>query len=527
MVEARPPASRTQRLAAIDCGTNSFHLVVADVKPSGKFTVLSRDKEVVRLGEAINDMKHLKEEAMDRALATLRRFVLIARSFNAEIRAVATSAIREANNREALLARVRDELGLTIEVVSGFEEARLIYLGAMQALPLWDKNTILFDIGGGSTEFLHGAPHGAVRYAHSFKVGAVRLTRRFFSSEPYRDRDILECRRFLAGELEPMRRALLGMPCDIVVGCSGTVLSVASMAAGRTNGAEDDAPEGGILLTRAGLDTVVRQILEARTSRQRNRIPGLDPQRVDIITAGVLILEQIFVQLKLDAVMTSRYALREGVLLDTIQKKAGQERSTPHLRDIRRTSVDHLLGLCRADLSHARQVTRLSLSLFDQCVSVHGLGMAEREFLEAASQLHDIGYHISHAQHHRHSYYLIRNAELMGFTDREIEIIANVARYHRKSHPKAKHEAYMRLGDGDRAIVRRLAAILRVADGLDRRHQSLVKSIRCRIDDARLTLELQPSRPTADCSIEIWGAERRRDLFELEFSRSLTILREP
>lgn len=505
-----------RRLAAIDIGTNSFHLVVAETRPRGKFVVLDRDKEVVRLGEGMTDMKHLGDAAMGRALAVLKRFALIARTARAPVRAVATSAVREALNRDRFIRRVRRETGIEVEVVNGFEEARLIYLGALQALPVYRKQILLVDIGGGSTEFLVGRA-GRVLYANSLKIGAVRLTRRFFPGGKSPQKRVDECRAFLDGELEPIRRAVHREDLEAVVGTSGTILSVASMQrAARGEPAPVDA--SGVAVTRRDVSDALRRLLAARSEAERAGIPGLDPSRADIIIAGVLILEAVMRNLKLRSLVTSAYALREGVVLDSMHKRAGGRRPLAHLADIRRASVLHLAESCRYDARHARHVTRLALSIFDQTSALHGLDATAREHLEAAGILHDIGYHISHAQHHRHSYYIIRNAELLGFTESEKEIIAQTARYHRKSHPREKHPEFTRLRPEEKETVERLSAVLRIADGLDRRHTGVVRAVRCEKRRGRMLLHLEAARG-ADCSLEIWGAGRRKELFEALYSR--------
>ncbi len=512
--------NRIRRLAAIDLGTNSFHLVIADVKSNGKFTVLGRDKEVVRLGEGMSDMKHLGEEAIGRAIDTLRRFALIAQTHDAPVRAIATSAVREALNRDEFLQRVRDELGIEIEVVSGYEEARLIYLGVMQALPVYPKSTLLVDIGGGSTEFLVGEK-GSVHYANSLKLGAVRLSRRYFSGKTIKNKDIASCRAHLIGALDPVARATRDRPIDIVAGSSGTILNIAGMIlAARGEPVSND--EGNTTIERADLHEMVETILSHKTVGHRRNIPGLDPARADIIVAGALILEQVFEQLQIPRMVTSAYALREGILLDTVQKQAGEERSVDHLTDIRKASIYHLAESCHYEARHAATVRRTVLSLYDQLHALHGLAHSDREYLEAAAILHDIGYHISHSQHHKHSYYLIRHSELMGFTDREIEIVANLARYHRKSHPKSKHEGFPRLSDEDQLRVRKLAALLRVADGLDRRHRDIFASIHCRVEKKTVHVDLG-LKHDADSSIELWGADRRSALFEEVYRRRLAL----
>ncbi|MAT39500.1 MAG: exopolyphosphatase [Ectothiorhodospiraceae bacterium] len=507
------------RLAAIDVGTNSFHLIVVDAKENGKFTILGKEKEVVRLGEGMTDMKHISPEAMIRALETLKRFKLIADSFEAPIRAVATSATREALNKEAFLELVRQNTGIEIEVVSGYEEARLIYLGALQALQIYDKRALVIDIGGGSTEFLLGEEEH-IHYANSLKLGAVRLTRRFFQSDETKQSEIEACRQWVIGALNPIERKMEGERYDIAVGSSGTILNLAAVAC-TMKGRDSAVDEGSVVVTREELRPVFKAILNEPTVDGRKKIPGLDPARADIIVAGAIILMETMDRLGIDSIATSKYALREGIILDTYRKLAGSSvKQEQHLSDVRKTSVYHLAENCRFESEHAESVTKLAMQLFEQTRVLHGLERAELEYLQAASVLHDIGYHISHSQHHKHSYYIIRNSELLGFTDREIEIIANVARYHRKSHPKQKHDAYNSLTKKDQEIVRKLSAILRIADGLDRKHSHTVKSIECEIGRDAVDMILRTA-DSGEPTLEIWGAERRKGLFEEVFGKDV------
>lgn len=501
------------RFAAMDLGTNSFHMIVASVNANGNFTMIGREKEVVRLGAGAgtSEFKHLQPEAMERAVETLRRFKLVAENHQANIRAIATSAVREAINREIFIQRVAATTGIEIEVVSGFEEARLIYLGVMQALPVYEKTVFLVDIGGGSTEFLVG--HKAnVLYANSLKLGTVRFTQRFFPTRTLRNKQVEECRRVLRGELDPIHRSIAGERIDAAVGSSGTVLSIAAMIAV----AKASSLDAGVIMW-DDLAAIVEEILRADTIEKRKAIPGLDANRADIIVAGALILEQVFDQFGLSSMQVSKYALREGILLDSIQKHVGTDHLEPQLVDIRRSSVLHWANVFHYEEQHAHNVWRYAAWIFDQTAAVHGLGETEREYLEAACLLHDVGYHVSHAQHHRHSYYLIRNAELLGFTEHEIEVIANIARYHRKSHPANDHPEFAKLSVHDRTLVRKLASILRIADGLDRRHNGVFHTIRCRMHDKQLAVQLV-GRPGEDSTLELWGVERRKALFEETFN---------
>jgi exopolyphosphatase/guanosine-5'-triphosphate,3'-diphosphate pyrophosphatase len=263
-------------------------------------------------------------------------------------------------------------------------------------------------------------------------------------------------------------------------------------------------------ITRDEIDRVVARLVKARTVKARAKIPGLDPRRADIIVAGALILEQVAAMLDVVDLTFSDYALREGVLLDTWQRRHGG--SLHHLSDLRRRSVLQLAELMDEDPEHSAQV---ALQLFDATTSLHALGDDSREVLEAAALLANVGLHVSHAGHHKHSYYVIRHSEhLTGFTDREIELIAQVARYHRKSMPRQKHETFAALSADDRRRVRILAGLLRVAVGLDRNHAARVDHVVCRNGkDGTLAIEVVPRRDE-DVSLELYAADQRKDLLE-------------
>jgi exopolyphosphatase / guanosine-5'-triphosphate,3'-diphosphate pyrophosphatase len=502
------------RLAAIDIGTNSFHLIIVEVDTNtGSFNILGREKENVRLGSGSTDMKYLNDEAMARGIDALKRFKGLADSAEASVRAIATSAVREARNQREFIAKVKQETGIKIEVASGVEEARYIYLGVLQALPVFNKQTLLIDIGGGSTEFLIGHERNII-YDNSLKLGAIRLTQRFFTDKETDSKSVKACRRFISGHMSGVTRESKGHNFDVAVGSSGTITNLANII-NIKRGGELDARLNNFTFTKDELYETVEEILTAGTLKQRLKIPGLDPARADIITAGALILEQIFKELKIKEMTISEYALREGIIFDTIEKKYMLKRGE-HLSDIRYRSVMHALENFRVEKGHAMHVTELSLKIFDATLELHGLAGAEREYLEAAAILHEAGAFVSHSQHHRHSYYLIRNAEMLGFTENEKEIIANVARYHRKSHPKAKHEEFSKLGTDDQLVVRKLAGILRIADGLDRSHTSSINSIEFVKNDKTAEFIIRSGNET-NIELEIWGAESKKALFEETF----------
>jgi exopolyphosphatase / guanosine-5'-triphosphate,3'-diphosphate pyrophosphatase len=499
-------------ISAIDVGTNSFHAVIASVNANGVFTIHSRDKENVRLGESTSDMKYISEEAMVRGIAAMKRFAGMAESVNAPVRAIGTSAMREALNRDEFVRRVQEQTGIVIEVVSGNEEARLIYLGVLQALPILNQKTLVIDVGGGSTETIVGLG-GEMLYGHSAKLGAIRLTRRFFTEERITPKAIKDCRDCIRGEWALVFRSIQMCGFDRVVLSSGTAQTVASVALALKNRYNPAESLNGTVITQEEALGAIEAILKEKTAKKRADIPGMDPKRADIIVGGAIILEQAIMRLDIQEITISDYALREGILLDYYQKQFDIERYH-HLSQLRYKSVKNLCDTCQVDIHHAEHVRLLSVQIFDalKATDLHTLGDQERELLEAAALLHDVGYHISSDQHHKHSYYIIRNTALLGFTNDEEELIANIARYHRKSHPKPKHENYQRVPPDKRMLVHLLAGILRIAEGLDRRRQRLIAEVTASLSENTLTFQLHCRKSEDKPDIEVWSAERRTSL---------------
>lgn len=508
-VVALPP------IAAIDVGTNSIHMIIARVGEGNTLEVLSRDREVVRLGQSGGDIKHLPSDAIARGVEVMERFVTMAEHHGAYIRAVGTSAVREALNREEFLRAVEERTGIRIEVIAGEEEARLIYVGVIHGLPLVTKKLCICDIGGGSTEVAIGR-HGALDFVRSDKVGAIRLTEQFFRDLP-RPRAIERCREFLRGLWSPSLERAKEIGWEEVAVTSGTWETVARVALGMSN--SNALQLHGRRIDCTALRNAIERIVAARTIRQIERIQGVDAGRADIITAGALIAEHFLEHLEIESVIISTFTLREGVVFDTAQHLRDSSQYH-HLVHLRKATIDHLCKRYGVERSHARHVAKLALELFDQLFSLHGLGDHEREMLEAAALLHDAGYHIAPDQHHKHSFYLISNAVMPGFSSTEAEIIANVARYHRKSHPKRRHEHFAALPERWQDAVRWMAACLRIAEGLDRRRQQRIRRVNVRFEPETIVIEADALE---DASIELWGTRRRIALLE-ELSKHKVIV---
>ena len=508
-------------------GTNSFHLVVARGAPDGGFEVITTEKDMVRLGRGSGEMKQLTPEAMDRGIASLKRMLTVAASYGATVSAVATSAVREALNRAEFLDRVRAETGLSVDVISGFEEARMIHLGVLQALPVFDKQILVVDIGGGSTELLIGQGE-ALKAVRSVKLGSIRLTDRFFRSDdggdaggPAKGDLVAQCRRSVRSDLAAAAHDLEPLGHDMAIGSSGTVTAVASLiAAGR---GEDPAFINGLTFDAEELRAQVSTLVGS-TAAERAAMDGMDERRVDIIVAGALLLEAVFEMLGIGEMTVSGYALREGVLYDRL---SAHQRGNTRLSDLRRSNALRLSQQLDPDSRHTEVCARLAVRLFDQTRVLHGLDQEDRDLLEMAALVHNVGLSISHAAHHQHTYYIVRHSEqLTGFTDRELEMLALVARYHRRSHPSPRHESFARLDPPDQRRVSILAGLLRVAIGLDRGHQSSVGDVLVSLADHPPTPHWQPERPDRpwltirpvavdtglDLDLEIYSAQERSGL---------------
>ncbi len=515
-----PAPTATERLsaedaplrAAIDIGTNSFHLVVARADSSGGFDVLTTEKEMVRLGSGAHEMKQLQPDAIERGINALQRMAQVAQSFGAvDLVAVATSAVREADNGAEFIERARVEAGVNVEVIAGIEEARLIHLGVLQALPVFDQRLILADIGGGSTELLVGQG-GEVIEARSMKLGSIRLTQRFFADREMSKKAVAACRQYVRVALASVARELGGHQPEVAIGSSGTISTIAAMAAAARG--EDLRSVNGVRFTDDELDAVIDSIASTDPDRRKD-IPGIDPRRVDIITGGAVLLSEIFHAFGLTEMTVSSYALREGVLLDRFggSRTAGLER----LSDLRQANVDRMAAQLDPDPEHAATCAYLAVQLFDRTKHIHGLDDTDRELLSCGAQLHNVGLFISHSSHHKHGYYVIRNTDrLTGFTQHEIEIIALIARYHRRGRPKERHREFAALIEVDQRRVRILAGLVRIAIGLDRSHAARISSLRVLVDDStrppRVTIEPLAHDETDDLELELYAAADRSKL---------------
>ncbi len=494
------------RIAALDLGSNSVHLVVVEVAASGSFRVVGREKEMVRLGAGTLLRGHLDAATMERALAALSRLKRLAESHGAEtLLAAATSAVREAANGEAFLKRAGRELGIWPRPISGEEEGRLIYLAALNSMHLEGQPTLVVDIGGGSMELACGA--GAeLGWSVSEKLGVLRLTERYLQSDPASPRELTDLQKRVDERLDPHLRRLYGQPPPRVVATSGTALALGELCLAMEGESRPESlhhvPVRAATLRRA------RKWLVASERKERRGLPALQG-RADITVAGAVLLDTLMQRLGADELLLCEWALREGLILDHLRTHPRLVARADACPDVRRRSVAALAERCGADVAHGRQVAALALALFDGTRRHHGLGAAERDLLEHAAFLHDVGHHVSYPRHHRHSYYLIRNGDLRGFNRLEVEVMANVARYHRRARPRKRHGPFRALPAEARRVVKVLAACLRLADALDRSHRQVVRRLSLQRQWGRLHVHCQVD---GDCELEVWAAARRAKL---------------
>lgn len=500
MPRRRPPP-KEDVLAAIDVGTNAVRLELARVLPDGSLETLHTERDPVRPGEGVFTSGYLGDQVAGRLLATLRRYAALCRRHEARVRAVATSALREAKNREEIVRRVKREAGLTLEVISGREEARLICLGVLHGKPARQRS-LCIDLGGGSTEFIDA--RGEVpRALYSVDVGAVRLTELFQLSGEVGKKKLRLVRDF-ARELmaEALPHRIAGAPKH-VIGSSGTIGAVVGFS--RSEG-----------VGHATTDEITWAVEELADLDLDERRKHFDPKRAEVVVAGAVILEAALKHLGVERITAVDQGLREGLLYDLLRRRKPDD-FDPSLGEAA-VSFGRKLGFGEA---HARQVARLALALFDGLARLHELPKRARTWLEVAALLHDVGHVVSHQKHHRHSQYLISNADLAGLSDHERMLTALIARFHRRSPPDPSHELLKALDGMDARIVRRCATMLRVADSLDRSHHQPVRRIALSVQKRTVRLHVDAAAPL---DLERWDVEHEGALFHDVFDRRLIVV---
>ena len=500
------------RIAAIDIGTNSIRCIIAEASKEGKFKILDDEKATVRLGERLAITGVISDEASNRAIEAIQRFRKLLTGFKVEaVEAVATSAVRTATNGKGLVARLSEELGHEIRIISGEEEAELTAASALANFDMYGKRYAMIDIGGGSVEIVTACGNHVEEF-YSLDLGAVVLTERFLSSDPITEDELNKLQRHIRENLKHIFSDAR-ISVDSLIGSGGTLTALGCMTMQMLK--DNYVSVHGYEVLRSDVVHLLAMLIR-KDLKERRTVPGLNQDRADIIVAGVALVDELMRFFDANRILVNERGIREGLLIRAMKRlglSAGN--SMPKTW---RDAVTEFARSCHVDETHATHVAGIALSIFDALALPFGLKKPERKLLEAAAVLHDSGYFISYGSHHKHSYHLIRHAELFGFSPRERELIAQIARYHRKSTPKRKHNAFQSLREKDQVTVARLGGILRLADGLDRRRSGLVQDVSCLFGGTTMTVHLTASE---DISVEIFGANAKKDLFEKAFNSSV------
>ena len=505
------------RLAAIDIGSNSVRLLVAEALRGSTYRILDEEREPTRLGRSVSAKGQLDDESMERTITALQTFKQIAAGYQAtSLRTIATCAVREARNGPEFCRRVREQVGLEVEVISGDREARLAFSSVQNAFDLSGKNVIVADIGGGSTEVVF-ATGNLIESIFSTPLGAVRLTEQFSLGEGATpetfQRDIARMDAEIATILKKRTTRPLFAP-HFLVGCGGTFTTLAELVMAAKK--EVDIPVAGYKVSHAEVRHLLDRLLKMPL-RSRRSMAGMTPDRADIILAGLSIIDALMKRFRVNTLMIHTRGVRDGLVREMIDDAVGTTVDDPAHRD---AAIERLAAACSGEVEHGRTVALLAGRIFDQLAEPLHLAAGDRPLLECAARLQDVGYVINYDQHHKHSYHLIRNSRLPGIRAHDLELIANVARYHRGAHPKRKHENLARLSPEDQSRVQRMAAILRLAGGLDRSRSQQVRDVRVRLENDRVFVDVVADQEPL---VDIWGAERRTDLFEKVFTMPITI----
>ena len=503
--------------AAIDIGSNSIRMEAAEVVSGQPPRILASDREVTRLGESVFRNGSASEDAIERTCAVLTRMASLYRKLEvAGVRAVATSAIRDSSNQREFLARASVAAGTPVELISGREEARLIHLGVESSWPQDGKRVLILDIGGGSAELISAAD-GRLRLAFSRPLGAVRLKEIFLEDDPPSPRQLRAMNEYIEEKLAGPVRQLGRDSWDRAIATSATAAAVASAVARVPRSKRED-------IDRLRVAAVEVRKLYTKVSglplAGRRKITGIGPRRAEIIVPGLAVLAAFLHEFRLPALFYSRAGVRDGVIADLAARSVGAELS--RLAPEQRTEVETMCRRYGVSLPHARKVADLAQRLFASLEPLHRLPPPVGKLIEAAAYLHDVGHFVSPTGHHKHSYYVVANSDMPGFTDRERLQIAALCRYHRKALPSPMHHAYQALSADEKRAVNLAIPLLRLADNLDRSHDQRVESVDCRVVNGEVVLNVHS---TDDLGLEQWGAERTAEVFRQVYGRKISLVR--
>ena len=508
------------RYAAIDIGSNSVRLEVAEVtvSPTGVLSparILVSERQVTRLGASVFRTGRISAEAMDFLAGALEGMAQTYRRYEpAAIRAVATSAVRDASNQREFLTRISAAAGTPVEIISGQEEARLIHLGVQSRWPHSRQRVLMIDIGGGSAEIIL-SESGRILLAASKQLGALRLTELFLKSDPPKHTELHRLEEYIAERLAPTLRRVGGTKIDRVIATSATAAAVVAAVNHVARAKRDMADK--LRCSALQLRTLYADLTE-KPLAERCKITGIGPRRAEIIIAGAAVLNRVLRDLKLPSLYYSAAGVRDGIITDLIARNTG--RAATQMNRDQREMVEGMSTRYSVSLKHVRKVARLSIELFTALEPLHKLPHHYSRLLEAAAHLLDVGHFVSDTRHHKHSYYLVSNSDMPGFTEREREVIANLCRYHRKATPTLEHPNWQSLDQESRKAITWLAPLLRIADNLDRSRGQRIKSLECTVRPAEVVLKLHSN---LNVDLEAWAAERAGEYFQQVYNRSIVL----
>ncbi|MBA3345832.1 MAG: Ppx/GppA family phosphatase [Gemmatimonadales bacterium] len=512
MSEPRAPDAR-ERIAAIDVGSNSVRLLVAEYDPASGLSIIDELKDQPRLAAGLAATGCLNEAAIDRAIQSLGRMREVCQRRGVRrIAAVATAAVREAENGPWFVRRVRQELDIPLRIIDAETEAALSYRSVAHHFRLAGARTLVADIGGGSLELI-GAVDGLVELTLSLPLGAVRLTELHVLGERADHKEIAALRAHIRRQL---KRAISGREwaAATIIGSGGTFTSLGRMAQAR-RGLPTGETVHGVSVATAEVEQLIDWLM-SRSPEQRRQVPGLNPERADIIVAGLAVTAELLDWVRARTLTVSAFGLREGLLLEMA---GAEETVAPDPLRLFREFAER----CQSDRRHVEQVRHLALLLFDQLGDELGCRLEERGLLEAAALLHDVGQLVSYRKHHKHSYQLIMHAERLGLPARDRALVALISRYHRRTGPRRKHPEFAALPPADQNVVRRVSALLRVADGLDRGHTATIETLSTELTPDALLIHIAPRLSGTDLGLESWGASRKADVLAKLIGRDVVI----
>jgi exopolyphosphatase/guanosine-5'-triphosphate,3'-diphosphate pyrophosphatase len=503
------------RYAALDIGSNSVRMLAADIDSDGRFQILAEDRQVTRLGSSVFQSGQIGSDALDFVCENLVRMAQVYRKLDvAAVRAVATSAVRDAGNQAEFLDRASKALGAPVEIISGPEEARLIHLGVQLRWPQPGKNVLIIDVGGGSAEVISSQDCRLLE-AYSKPLGAVRLTEVFLRSDPPTDLELHRLDKYIEEKLRTPARKIGQGAFHRVIATSATAAAIvcAINRIPRPKRESADRLRAGVGQLRAFYND-----LRSRDLRGRRRILGIGPRRAELIVAGTAVFLRCLEMFKQRSLCYSAAGVRDGVIADLAARGVGRDHAS--LSREQRQTVEQTARRYGVQVPHARKVAVLALRLFESLQPLHKLAAPFGKLLEASAYLHDIGHFVSDTSHHKHSYYLVAHSDLPGFTDFERQLIALLCRYHRKTMPAPRHAPFQSIDPDSRRAVTLLAPLLRIADSLDRSHDQSVDDMAVQLKNGNVVVAINSD---ADTDLDIWAAENTADVFRDAYQIPLVV----